>query len=93
MGLLATYDPYVILSLSMSFLLMVCVIIFILMRDPYAVPPHHVRRTVWCTGRHRSARVDFVEWVETGMVRRSIQGCPLRGAHGSCDGACSHQLV
>jgi hypothetical protein len=90
MEMLATYDPYIIFSLSMGLLLTLCMAILFLMRDPYAVPPHHVSRTVWCPARHRSARVDFVESVNTGMVHRSIQQCPLRGPDGHCDEACRY---
>jgi len=91
MELLATYDPYVIFSLCTSFALTFCVIVLYLMRDPHAVPPRHLARTVWCAGCHRSARVDFVEWVETGMVRRSVQQCSLLSAGSRCDAACRYQ--
>ena len=91
MVLLAAYDPYLIFSLCVGFLLTLCVVIMFMMRDPYAVPPHPVNRTVWCTGARHSARVDFVEWVETGMVRRSVQRCSLRGTDGRCNAACCHE--
>ena len=90
MELLAAYDPYVIFSLSVGLLLTLCVAVLFLMRDPDAVPPHPVSQTVWCPGRHRSARVDFVECVNTGMVHRSVRQCSLRGSGGSCDEACRH---
>jgi hypothetical protein len=54
------------------------------------VPPHPVNRTVWCAGRGRSARVDFVEWVTTGILHRSVQQCSLRGPDGRCDEACRY---
>ena len=88
MELLAAYDPYVIFSLCVSLLLTLCVAVMFAMRDPYAVPPHRVSRTVWCTERRQSARVDFVERVVTGMVRRSVQQCSLRGPDGRCDTSC-----
>ena len=93
MELLATYDPYILFSLSISLLLTLCVAIFFLMRDPYALPPHAMSRMVWCAGRGRSARVDFTEWVHTGMVHRSVRQCSLRGADGHCDEACRYQSV
>jgi hypothetical protein len=92
MELLAAYDPYLILSLSLGLVLTLCVAVMASMRDPYAVPPHRVSRTVWCAGKRRSARVDFVEWVDTGMVHRSVQGCSLR-ADGRCDAACCDEPV
>ena len=91
MELLAAYDPYVIWSLGVSSLLTLCLVIMFLMRDRYAVPPHPVSRTVWCAAKRHSARVDFVEWVETGLVRRSVQQCSLRGADGRCNAACCHE--
>ncbi len=90
MELLSAYDPYVVLSLSMGFMLTLCLVILFFMRDPYAVPPHAVSRTVWCAARQRRARVDFVEWVRTGMADRSIRQCSIRGAD-RCHGACSRQ--
>jgi hypothetical protein len=91
MELLAAHDPYIMLSLFMSFMLTLCLLILFLMRDPYAVPPRQVSRSVWCPERHRGARVDFVEWVDTGMVHRSVRQCSLRGVTDRCDGTCSRQ--
>ena len=91
MELLAAYDPYIILSGFMSFMLTLCLVALFFMRDPYAVPPHQVSRSVWCAGRHRSARVDFIERVDTGMVRRSVRRCSLRDVADRCDAACSRQ--
>ena len=91
MLLVAAYDPYVLLSLFISFLLTLCLVILFAMRDPHAVPPHRISRRVWCAGRQRRTRVDFIEWVDTGMVHRSVQQCALRGADGRCDGACGRQ--
>ena len=93
MELLAAYDPYMIFSLFVSFLLTLCLVVMFLMRAPYAVPPHPVRQTLWCAGRRHSARVDFVEWVETGMVHRSVERCSLRAPEGRCDAACCDQPV
>jgi len=93
MDLLAAYDPYVVFSLSIGLLLVLCVAIMLLMHDPYYVPPHPVSRTVWCAGRHRSAEVDFVESVVTGLVHRSVQRCSLRDADGGCDEACRYEPV
>ena len=88
MAVLAAYDPYVIFSLSVSLVLALCLVILYRMRDPYSVAPHSVSRTVWCAGRCSNARVDFVEWISTGMVHRSVQQCSLRASGGSCDEAC-----
>ena len=46
MELLAAYDPYMIFSLFVSFLLTLCLVVMFLMRDPYAVPPHPVSETL-----------------------------------------------
>ena len=93
MDLLAAYDPYVVFSLSVGLLLTLCLAIMLLMRDPYSVPPHPVSQRVWCAGRHRSADVDFVESVVTGMVHRSVQRCSLRDTDGCCDEACCYEPV
>ncbi len=93
MELLAAYDPYIVLSFSAGLLLTLCVAILFFMRDTYALPPHGVNLTVWCPSRHRTARVDFVEWVNTGMVHRSVRQCSLRGIDGSCDEACRHSAM
>jgi len=93
MDLLATYDPYIVFSLSVGLLLALCAAILVLMRDTDSVPPHPVSRTVWCAGRHRSAEVDFVESVVTGLVYRVVQRCSLRGPDGRCDEACRYEPV
>ncbi|HVO26746.1 MAG TPA: hypothetical protein VMW56_24315 [Candidatus Margulisiibacteriota bacterium] len=90
MELLAAYDPYVVFSLCVALLLTLCVGVLFLMRDPYAVPPHQMSRTVWCPEHHRGAHVDFVEWANTGMVNRSVRRCSLRGSDGSCNEECRH---
>jgi len=72
-------------------LLALCVVIMLLMHDPNSVLPHPVSRRVWCAGKHRSADVDFVESVMTGMVHRSVQRCSLRDTDSSCDEACCHE--
>ena len=91
MDLLTAYDPYVIFSLFFALLLTLCVVIMLLMRDPYNVPPHPVSRRVWCAGRHQRADVDFVESVVTGLVHRSVQRCSLRSTDGACDAACCYE--
>jgi hypothetical protein len=68
--LLVASDPYIGFSSSVGLLLTLSVAIMQLMRDPYSVPPHPVSRTVCCAGRHRSAEVDFVESVVTGLIHR-----------------------
>jgi hypothetical protein len=93
MDLLAAYDPYVVLSLSVGLLLTLCVGIMLLMHDPNSVPPHPVSRRVWCAARRQSADVDFVESVVTGLVHRSVQRCSLRDTDGGCDAACCYQPV
>jgi hypothetical protein len=94
---LVAYDPYMIFSLSVGLLLTLFVALFVaimlLMRDPYAVPPHRVRRRVWCAGKRRSADVEFKEWVDTGMIHRSVERCSLRAAEGDCDAACQYEFV
>lgn len=93
MDLLAAYDPYIIFSLSLGLALTLCVAIFFMMRDPYAVPPYAVSRSVWCAERGRRADLDFIEWVDTGMVHRTVQRCSLRGPDGRCSEACCHAPV
>ena len=93
MSLLAAFDPYLLFALSVGFVLALCVGIIALMRDPYSVPPHPVSRRVWCASKHRSAEVDFVESVVTGMVRKSVERCSLRGTDESCDEACRYETV
>jgi len=93
MDLLASYDPYVVFSVSVGLVLALCVAIMVVMRDPYSVPPHPVMLSGWCAGRHRSAEVDFVESVVTGMVHRSVQRCSLRDPDGRCDEACRYTLA
>jgi hypothetical protein len=93
MDVLAAYDPYMIFSLSVGLLLTLFVAILLLMRDPYAVPPHRVSRRVWCAAKRRRAEVEFTEWVDTGMVHRSVERCSLRAAEGDCDAACRYELV
>lgn len=90
MDLLAAYDPYIVFSVSVGLLMALCVAIMLLMRDPYSMSPYPVTRTVWCAARHRSADVDFVESVVTGMVHRSVQRCSLRDSDG-CDEACRYE--
>jgi hypothetical protein len=90
MAVFAIYDPYVIFSLFVGLVLMLCLIVLFRMRDTDSVPPHPVSRTVWCAARRSNARVDFVEWVKTGMMHRSVQQCSLRVARGSCDESCRH---
>jgi hypothetical protein len=93
MDLLAAYDPYVIFSLSVGLLLTLCVAVMLLMRDPDSVPPHPVSRRVWCAGRRRSAAVDFMESMVTGVVHRSVRQCSLRDPDGHCDEACRYEPV
>jgi hypothetical protein len=49
-----------------------------------------VTRTVWCATRRQNVPVDFVEWMDTGMVHRSVRQCALRSPSDQCDGACSY---
>ena len=90
MDVLAAYDPYVVFSLSIALLLTLCLVVLFRMRDTSSVPPHPVSRTLWCASRRGNARVDFVEWVKTGMVHRSVQQCSLRGTGESCDESCRY---
>ena len=64
MDLLASYDPYVVFSLSVGLVLALCVASTLLMRDPYSMPTHPISQRLWCAGRHQRA--------ETGT------GCALR---------------
>lgn len=93
MELLAAYDPYVIFSVAISLVLTLCLVILFRMRDTSSVPAHPVSRTVWCASRRSNARVDFVEWMKTGMVQRSVQQCSLRRAGERCDEACRYPSV
>jgi hypothetical protein len=93
MEMFAAYDPFVIFGLSIGLVLTLCLVILYRMRDPFSVPPHPVSRTVWCASRRSNARVDFVEWVKTGMVHRSVRQCSLRATGGSCDESCCHGSV
>ena len=88
MEVFGSVDPYVVLALSMSLLLTLCVAVLFVMRDPEWAPPRRVSRSVWCAARGQHATVDFVEHVETGLIMRSVQRCSLRGPDGRCAQQC-----
>ncbi len=92
MSLFAVADPDIVVGLSMSFVLALCLAI-VLLRDPYSVPPHPIGRTLRFAGKYRSAEVGLIESAVTGMVSRPMDQCYLRDDHGDCDAACCYQPV
>jgi hypothetical protein len=88
MDLLAI-DPYVVMALALSLLLMLCVAIMVVMRDPDWAPPRTISRSVWCPTHRQRAVVDFVERTRTGLTLRSVQHCPLRSG-GRCHEECCY---
>jgi hypothetical protein len=66
----------------------VCVAALMSMWDRAHVPPHKVMRWVWCPRYERTARVDFIERVQTGFTVRKVEHCPLRRPGEHCGEGC-----
>jgi hypothetical protein len=90
MDQLAAFDPYSLLALASGLMLTLCVAILFLMRDVRRTPPRLVRRSIWCDTRAAWATVDFIEQMNTGLVRRSVQRCSLLLPGERCGAQCRY---
>ena len=84
------FDPFVVAALAMSLLLIVCIGILALMRDPQRESPHLVSLPVWCSAHHCRVDVQFVQHTSTGLTFRSVVRCPLRADGESCSEECAY---
>jgi hypothetical protein len=88
MDRLAQIDPILGLALAMGFILLLCLVILLGMRDRAWAPPRLVSRSVRCPTHGRLAAVQFTESMRTGLVLRSVHSCSLLAPGERCDEAC-----
>jgi len=87
-------DPWAYAALLVAGLLVLCVAVIVALRDRSWAAPRRVSRWVWCPQHERAVMVDFSERMETGMLLRSVDHCPVRRPDERCGDLCIlHPLV
>jgi hypothetical protein len=76
-------------GLTVAVLLGMCVAALFAMRDRAHAAPHPVLRWVRCPRYGRTAYVEFIERMRTGIVTRTVQRCPLRRPGEGCGERCT----